>query len=172
MRRAMTTDYDPQAEDDDLAPLLDVKFILLIALMVVLTFFAQREFDNRFAIPSGPGPGLIAVGEQDYRRMVVVSLDRDSQLSLNGQRVTEDELADRVAAALAAGIADDDDRRRTGVSAAEDRRPLVFDADPAVPHGDAERVYLRLLWHGFAVLKEYQELDNEQQGNEQQTDRI
>ncbi len=146
MRQEMTAGYDPPADDDDLAPLLDVKFILLIALMVVLTFFSQQEFDNRFAVPAGPGPGLIALDEQDYRRMAVVSLDRDGRLGVNGQPVTEAQLADRLQAAL---------------QAEGDRPQVVFNADPAIPHGDAERVYLRLLRHGFTVLEEYREIDDE-----------
>jgi biopolymer transport protein ExbD len=167
MRQEMNADYDPLAEDDDLAPLLDVKFILLIALMVVLTFFAQREFENRFAISSGPGPGLIAVGEQDYRRMVVVSLDGDGRLGVNGQPTTEEQLGAHVAMALADAGQDGNHRQTAETPANGDRPPVVFNADPTVPHGDAERVYLRLLRHGFSVLKEYQEIDDESE-----TDRI
>ena len=161
MHSEMTDEYDPLADDDDLAPLLDVMFILLIALMVVLTFFAQQEFEHRFAVPSGPGSALVAVGEQDYRRMVVVSLDRDGRLGVNGQEVANDALLEQVAAALDKARATDDSAAPPPPSADRNSPPVVFDADPTVPHGDAERVYLRLLRYGFQVLKEYQETDDE-----------
>ena len=150
MRAVIDAEYDPLDEGDDLAPLLDLKFILLIALIVVLTYLAQHELDNRFAVPAGPGSALIALGEQDYQRHVVVSLDAAGALRINADPVLEEDLVDRLRSVLPADEPAD-----------SERAPLVFNADPTVPHGDAERVYLRLLRHGFTVLKEYQEIEDE-----------
>jgi biopolymer transport protein ExbD len=150
MRAEVDDGYDPFDESDDLAPLLDLKFILLIALIVVLMHFAQRDLDNRFAVPAGPGSPLIAVDEQEYQRMLVVSLDAEGLLRVNGQEVFAEQLAERLQAALPTAETD-----------TEAPSPVVFNADPAVPYGDAQRVYLRLLRDGFTVLNEYQEEQDE-----------
>jgi biopolymer transport protein ExbD len=150
MRPEIDDGYDPQDESDDLAPLLDLKFILLIALIVVLTYFAQQELDNRFAVPAGPGSPLIAVSEQEYQRMLVVSLDAEGRLAINDQEVSEELLTDRLKV-----------EQQTIAPDGGDPVSVVFNADPTVPHGDAERVHLRLLRHGFTVLKEYQETTDE-----------
>ena len=134
---------------DDLAPLLDLKFILLIALIVVLTYFAQKQLDNRFAIPGGPGSALITLGEQDYQRMVVVSVDAGGTLQVNGQEIHENELADRLHEHLTQEASDDPHAH------------VVFNAHPDLSHGEAERVYLSLLRYGFTVLREYKEYQDE-----------
>ena len=152
MRGELSADYDPLAEDDCLTSLLDVIFIFLIALMVVLTYFTQQEYDNRFAIPHGPAPALVAVPEADYSRMVVVSFDSDKYLAVNGQQVAEDQLVTRVAAALAERSEDAD-------------RHVVFYSYPTIPYGDVERIHLLLLGHGFTVLKEYKETQDETERN-------
>ena len=36
-----------------------------------------------------------------------------------------------------------------------------YDADPTIPHGEAERVHLLLLRNGLTVLKEYEETEDE-----------
>jgi biopolymer transport protein ExbD len=107
MRPEVDDGYDPFDESDDLAPLLDLKFILLIALIVVLMHFAQRDLDNRFAVPAGPGSPLIAVDEQEYQRMLVVSLDAEGLLRVNGQEVFAEQLAERLQAALPTAETDD-----------------------------------------------------------------
>ena len=147
MRRELIEDRGSMAEDDDLGPLLDVMFILLIGLMVVLTVFAQKEYENRFAVPQGPGQGLIVVTEADYRRMVVVSMDSERRPAVNGQHFEEEQLVAGVLAVMAElGVEDS---------------PVVFNADPTIAHGDAERVHLLLLGNNFTVLKEYEEIDHE-----------
>lgn len=150
MRPEIDDGYDPQDESDDLASLLDLKFILLIALIVVLTYFSQQELDNRFAVPAGPGSPLIAVSEQEYQRMLVVSLDAEGRLAINDQEVSEELLTDRLKL-----------EQQTIAPDGNEPVSVVLNADPTVPHGDAEPVHLRLLRHGFTVLKEYQETTDE-----------
>ena len=82
-------------EEENLGPLLDVKVLLLMALTVVVTWALQQELENRFAVPSGPNSGSFAVSEQDYRRLVVVGLDKDGVLSVNGEPVDENEVLEK-----------------------------------------------------------------------------
>lgn len=150
MHPEMKYDDDLLDTGDDLAPLLDLKFILLIALIVVLTYFAQKQLDNRFAIPSGPGSGVITLGEKDYQRMVVVSVDAGGTLQVNEEAVSEDRLADRL-------------HEKLPQEELSDGPPahVIFNAHPDLSHGEAERVYLSLLRFGFTVLREYEEYQDE-----------
>ena len=142
--------YAAQPEEEaNLGPLLDVKFLLLMALTVVVTWALQQEWENRFAVPSGPNShsDSFAVSEEDYRRLVVVGLDRDGVLSVNGEPVDEINVAERARAALA----------KMAQSDKEGSEYIVFNADPGISHGQAERIHLLLLRAGLTVFKEYNE---------------
>jgi biopolymer transport protein ExbD len=144
MRLQPLESEDAPSTDDGQGVFVDLLFILLVAMLVILAHFANKDVDHRFAVAHGPGPGIQQFDEEDYARQVVVSMDAQRQLRVNGKPVQQAELRSILESVLP-----------------EDSKQVIYDAAPSVLHGDADRVQLLLMSYGFTVLKEYEEINND-----------
>ena len=143
-------DEHHQTEVDEDRSLIDIVFILLLTLLFALAVTPRgknHDDGDRFAVPYGPGAGIVQLDEDDYDRKVTVSLDAEIQLAVNGTNVSEGELLTHVVTSLA--------------EQGNETNQVIYNADPTISHGDAEHVHLLLLQNGFTVLKEYEEIENE-----------
>lgn len=76
----------------DMAPLIDVVFLLLIFFMLTSTFLVQEAID--LDLPEA------ATGDPSEEQRLVVSLDREGAVTLNGDSVELDDLQDKVESLL------------------------------------------------------------------------
>ncbi len=105
-------DETPMIVDINVTPMVDIMLVLLIIFMVTATFIVQPGLPVQ--LPKA------ATGEQTVATTVEVQIDKDGVLSMNGARVSEDDVRRVVADALP---------QKPDLQA-------VIAADRAVPHGD------------------------------------
>ena len=75
-----------------LTPLIDVDFILLVFFMLASSFLDWRAVDLRIASSSGKASGEV--------KSLTIRLPQDGVIEISGQRVSMDDMAQRVAARL------------------------------------------------------------------------
>ena len=122
--------------------LLEIAFVLLLALLAIV---ADQDLSSRFAVPFGPTARCLQLDEHEYEREVIVSLGATGALAVNGMNVEQDELLETV----------------TGFLQENGNNQVVYNADPTIPHGEAEQIHLALLQAGIIVLKEYEKPQDE-----------
>ncbi len=105
---------DEEEQQLNLAPMIDVVFLLLIFFMVATTFI-EREKEMGLELPvaeSGDDVGL----EPDE---IVINLMRDGTIRMSGEDVGQDELAERL----------------SRVARRDPETPVTIRGDRAVEHG-------------------------------------
>ena len=103
----------------NVTPLVDVVLVLLIIFMVVTPLLTKK-----FYIPLPPQQEAEPAPRPDDEPQVLLQVDRDGTLRINGKPVAEAELQDRL--------------RR--IFAARDHDVLFFDASDTIPYGRAVEV--------------------------------
>ncbi len=116
---------EPEFEEMDLTPMVDVTFLLLIFFMITAAFNLQKKIDMP---PATAEEGMSTSVPQQENSSVEAEIDRDNQIYIGGTQGTAFDEIVRLLESEKAGIDDIELRVKIDPESTHEKRILVADA--------------------------------------------